>query len=109
MWNPRSIVGLNRRAAIALGLCVVAVELGLIVGSAAGASDVVTLPASADTYVRSGAPDTNEGGSTFLRLRASGDNRALVRFDQAALSDAVGSGTLVSASLELDITDNGNN
>jgi hypothetical protein len=65
--------------------------------------------ASADTYLRSGAPDTNEGGSTFLCLRASGDNRALVRFDQAALVQAVGSGMLVSASLELDITDNGDN
>lgn len=109
MRGPPPAGRVHRRAVALLGLCLVAAELSLVVGSAAGATDVVTLPASADTYLRSGAPDTNEGGSTFLRLRASGENRALVRLDQTALVQAVGSGTLVSASLELEITDNGNN
>jgi hypothetical protein len=81
----------------------------LLDGSASGANDAVTLAASADTYVRSGAPDTNEGSSSFLRVRASGGNRAVVRFDQAELLAAVGSGTLLSASLELDIVANSQN
>lgn len=109
MRSPLPAERLHRGAVVLLGLCVVAVELSLVVGSATGATDAVTLPASADTYIRSGAPDTNEGGSTFLRLRASGDNRALVRFDQAVLVQTVGSGNLVSAALELDVTDNGDN
>ena len=100
---------LPRDRAFVVGVCGLVVVLALVVVSASAATDVVTVPASADTYLRSGAPDTNEGGSSFLRMRASGDNRALVRFDQAALEQAVGSGTLVSASLKLDITGNGNN
>jgi hypothetical protein len=110
MPRPESPGGLQRRTAAVLvaGLCLLA-GLALLVGSAAGATEAVTLLPSADTYLRSGAPDTNEGGASFLRVRASGDNRALVRFDQAALVAAVGSGTLVSASLELGISGNGNN
>jgi hypothetical protein len=84
-----------------------------IVVSIAGAksSDVVSqsVPAVADTYLRSGASNTNEGGSSFVRVRASGDNRALVRFDQSALEAAAANGTVVSAELELTISGNGNN
>ena len=80
-----------------------------VVGATSEATEVAVLTAAGDTYLRSGAPDTNEGDSSFLRLRASGDNRALVRFDQSALQAAVGSQTLVSATLELDISENGNN
>ena len=50
----------------------IALLLGTLVlaaGSASGSTDAVTLGASADTYLRSGAPDTNEGSSTFLRVR----------------------------------------
>ena len=110
MWHRESSRWLQRRtvAALVAGPIVLA-GLVSLVGSAFGATEVVTLQASADTYVRSGAPDTNEGGSSFLRLRASGENRALVRFDQAALAQAVGSGAVASASLELDIAENGNN
>jgi hypothetical protein len=45
----------------------------------------------------------------FMKLQSSGDNRALVRFDQAALQSAIGNGTILSAKLRLTITDNGNN
>lgn len=94
----------------AVFVCIVCVLASvLVLAGAASASQAVSLSASADTYLRSGAPDTNEGGSSFLRLRASGDNRALVRFDQAALQAAVGSGSLVSATLELQITENADN
>jgi hypothetical protein len=51
------------------GLSVV-LSSALLVGSASGATNTVTVSAAADTYVRSGAPDTNEGNSSFLRLRA---------------------------------------
>lgn len=81
----------------------------LLAGAASSSTSVVTLNAAADTYLRSGASDTNEGASSFVRVRASGDNRGLVRFDQPALQAAVGSGTLVSAALQFTVTDNGNN
>lgn len=67
------------RAAIALTLALVAVSV--VASAAQGAVQTTSLPAAADTYVRSGAADTNEGGAPFLRVRASGDNRGLVRFD----------------------------
>src|SRR5262245_31451953 len=62
------------------------------VGQAPLMADPTPIVASADTYVRSGAPNTNEGASTFMRLQASGDNRGLVRFDQSDIQSAVGSG-----------------
>lgn len=65
--------------------------------------------AVADAYVRAGAPNQNQGAEGLLRVRQSGRNRALVRFDGAALLAALGEGTLHSASLELTIADNGDN
>lgn len=76
---------------------------------ATAATQTQILQAAADTYVRKGGANTNEGASTFVRLRASGENRALVRFDQAAIVNALGGGTLVSAKLQLDIVKNSNN
>lgn len=99
----RRLVGAATVAMLAAALLVIPVS------SAQSAAETTTLGVSGDTYLRSGVPNTNEGGSSFLRVRASGDNRALVRFDQAALVATVGSGTLVSASLELSITANGDN
>ena len=71
--------------------------------------ETVTLPAAADTYIRKGARNTNEGGSPIIRIRQGGDNRGLVRFDQAAIAAAVGGGTLLSASLEFTIEETKNN
>ncbi len=59
--------------------------------------------ASMDTYINEGKPDENFGNLHRLRLRKAGRNRALVLFDQAAIQAAVGTGTLVSATLELTI------
>jgi hypothetical protein len=87
-------------------------ENGVIVDPSAPAvlaTSTETLDASADTYLRSGSPNVNEGASPFLQLRASGDNRALIGFDQTALQSLIGDGELVSAHLELDITENGDN
>ena len=68
-----------------------------------------SLNTAADTYLRKGAPNQNQGVEPILRLRDAGDNRALVRVDQAALAQLVGSGQVTSAKLELTITKNGNN
>ncbi len=68
-----------------------------------------TLDSSVDTYVRSGQDNRNVGGGEFMRIRADGDNRALVRFDQNVIQSAIGSGTVLSAKLRLTIVDNGDN
>lgn len=63
----------------------------------------------ADSYVKSGQPNKNQGGEAILRIQDSGNNRALMRFDQAAIAVAVGSGHLTQAKLRLNIYSNGNN
>jgi hypothetical protein len=68
-----------------------------------------TLSPTGDTYLRASAPNQNQGGLFTLRVQETGDNRTLVRFDQAAIVSALGGGTLVSASLELYVEINDNN
>lgn len=70
--------------------------------------DTTLLPA-ADTYIRQGSPNQNQGGDAILRLQSSGHNRALIRFDQSAIAAVVSGGSLVAARLEVTITDNGEN
>ncbi|MEX0650150.1 MAG: DNRLRE domain-containing protein [Candidatus Andersenbacteria bacterium] len=70
---------------------------------------VESLDASADTYLRKGAANTNEGASPILRVRSAGHNRALVQFDQTEIEDLIGEGTLISAVLELEIETAKNN
>lgn len=70
-------------------------------GSAAAQTQ--TLPPAADTYLRQGSPNQNQGTESVVRIRQSGSNRSLIRFDQAAIEAAVGAGSLVSATLELTI------
>ncbi len=62
-----------------------------------------TIDALGDTYLRSGSPNQNAGGDTVLSLQASGARRALLFFDKPAIVAAVGSGSLVSARIELTI------
>lgn len=69
----------------------------------------VTFNSAGDTYLRSGEPNRNQGAGLFMRLQANGNNRSMVRFDQATLESAIGNGTVLSAKLRLTITDNGNN
>jgi len=59
----------------------------------------------ADTYVRQGSPNQNQGAELILRLQSSGKNRALLRWDQLVLAQAATGGTLVAARLELTIAD----
>jgi hypothetical protein len=69
----------------------------------------LTFDSSADTYVRSGQANHNQGGDGFMNIQSSGDNRSLVKFDQGAIASAVGSGAVLSAKLRVTIVDNGNN
>jgi pimeloyl-ACP methyl ester carboxylesterase len=63
----------------------------------------------ADTYIDASVPDANHGSGQILRLRARGKNRTLVKFDQSAISSAVGSGTIISAQLTFTVAKNWEN
>ena len=65
----------------------------------------VTLVASKDSFLKSGADNTNEGANERLRVQNAGDNRAVVAFDLAGISMA----GLQSATLILNIAENSNN
>lgn len=64
-----------------------------------------TLLASADSFMRDGADNTNEGANERLRIKNAGNNRALVRFNLSGISTA----GLQSATLTLNIAENLNN
>jgi hypothetical protein len=91
-----------------VGIAVVAVVL--LTGASSRAADTtgVQVGATADTFVRALAPNTNEGSLGFLRVTALGENRALVQVDESSLEAAVGAGSLDSAQLRLQIVRNGN-
>ncbi|MCW5830699.1 MAG: VCBS repeat-containing protein [Deltaproteobacteria bacterium] len=84
---------------------------GIFVLPQAASADPVTISidAGADTYVRNGADNTNEGGAAFLRIQQSGNNRALVHFSQVELQGPLRGRNLISATLKADIVHNGNN
>jgi hypothetical protein len=67
------------------------------------------LAPTADTYIRQGNPNQNQGTEPILRLQASGKNRALVRWDPQGITGAIGGDSLVAARLELTITHNADN
>lgn len=85
----------------------VAPQLVLVAGTPPPPSPSLT--SIADTYLRSGQANQNQGYETILRVQDSGNNRALFRIDQAAIAAFVGPGSLQSAKVRLYITDNGNN
>jgi RHS repeat-associated protein len=87
----------------------VVLGVALLPPARAAWAQATTLYATADTYLKSGAANQNVGSETVLRVQSSGNNRALVRFDHAAIAAAVGSGSIVSATLELYVASNGNN
>lgn len=72
-----------------------------LAGPVAAAPVASTLPAAADTTLRHLLPNQNFGGDDGLRVGWSKASRSLVRFDQAAIAAKVGTGTLVSAHLEI--------
>ena len=63
-------------------------------------AQTVTLQPAADAWVQKSTANQSHGADPTLEL-TSGDSHVLLRFDQAAIAAAVGSGRLVSASLEL--------
>src|SRR5437773_400369 len=76
------------------------VAIAVVAHAVAAAGSTVSLPASGDTYLRSGAVNANQNGDAFLRVNSS-PNRALVRFDQPAIASAATGMVLLSATLEL--------
>ncbi len=67
--------------------------------AAPSAAVITTLSTNADTYINNG--NQNNGTDTFLRVRGTGLNRPLVRFDHAAILAATNGGVLQSATLRL--------
>jgi hypothetical protein len=80
-----------------------------VVSAALSGTTTVTLATPGDTTLKSGTPNQNFGGDTVFRLQASGRNRGVVFFDTSTISQAIGGGTLVGASLGLNIDNTGNN
>jgi hypothetical protein len=68
-----------------------------------------TLSAIGDTYLKAGQPNQNQGAETLLTVQSSGNNRTLVRFDQAAIGAALGAEPLASATLRLYVDFNADN
>jgi len=85
-------------------------------GSASNEADATTLPeiieltleSEKDSFLRQGTPNRNEGANEIMQLRANGNNRALVEFNQADIENTIGTGTLENATLRLYIEDNFN-
>ncbi len=59
------------------------------------------LAAAADTWIEQDVPNANHGASTILRIRLTGRNRGLLRWDQQSIQQAIGADSLVSATLEI--------
>jgi predicted ribosomally synthesized peptide with SipW-like signal peptide len=71
--------------------------------------DEIEIFGTKDTYLRSGAKNTNEGASPFMRIQSSGNNRALVQFNQDDINSAVNGQTVYSAFLVLEVDGQKNN
>ena len=71
----------------------------------------VSLFAEKDSFIREGVQNDNEGSSHVLKIMGTGptNNRALVSFNQADISDVSEGRTLVSATMKLYIQDNNQN
>ncbi len=70
-------------------------------------AEEITLTATRDTFLRNGAPNTNEGGNKKLSVRRVGRRRALLGFDLSSIASQVPAGQeVVGAELRLFITNN---
>jgi hypothetical protein len=67
------------------------------------------LSSNKDSFLKQGELNTNEGINTMMRVRDSGNNRALISFGQNEILTAAQGKTLQSATLRLYIEENGNN
>ena len=68
----------------------------------------LSLEAEKDSFLRQGTPNRNEGINEIMQLRANGNNRALVEFNQTSIEDTAGSLSVINATLRLYIEDNFN-
>jgi hypothetical protein len=93
-----------RRGCAGVSLALVA----LLAGSAQVSAQTVTVPAAADATIEKGSPNKNLGAQTTLGLKEGG-SRVLVRFDAAAITAAVGGGSLATATLQVYIGSNAAN
>ncbi|HEY7647610.1 MAG TPA: DNRLRE domain-containing protein, partial [Methylomirabilota bacterium] len=66
---------------------------------------VFELPAVADSFMRQGAPNTNEGANPRLRIQEAGNNRALVAFELVGIP----LNRITRATLVLTIAENADN
>ena len=64
---------------------------------------------NADTYVKGGTPNMNQGLEPSLRVQQSGNNRILISFPQSSIASIVGQAHLQSAILRLTISSNAGN
>jgi hypothetical protein len=69
----------------------------------------VSFGASADTYLQSGQANRNKGGGEYVQIQSSGNNRALLRFDQNELQNEIEDGEIISAKIRLSITETSSN
>lgn len=74
------------------------ISLGITTGTT---TFVISLPASADSYILADARDANQAKEAALIVGGNSPGRALVRFSQTDIQNTVGSGSFLSASLEL--------
>jgi hypothetical protein len=72
-------------------------------------AETITLYPSKDTFLRNGAPNTNEGGNKLLSVRKLGRRTALVAFDLTPVAQAGNKRTIQSAKLKLYIAQNDKN
>jgi hypothetical protein len=70
---------------------------------------ITTFEPSDDTYVKNGESNRNTGAGEYMNIQSSGNNRALIKFDQEELQNALENTQIVSAVLKVSIVDNGNN
>ncbi|MFN7962249.1 MAG: DNRLRE domain-containing protein [Thermoanaerobaculia bacterium] len=95
-----------RRISLALGLLAATASAAQAVGRAA---TTLSFGASADTFLDRQEPEDSFGSRRTLELRSGDGQRLLLQVDAAAIAAAVGSRSVVRASLELYVRSTGNN
>lgn len=107
VYNPSSDIVVQDTTAQGIPISEIPVDgYRVEVGESGIVSVVHELVPSADTYLKKGTPNKNQGTEEVLRIRASGHNRALISFD---LSQFPASSTILSATLALTISHNADN
>lgn len=72
-------------------------------------TETFVLQPTKDSFLTQGSAKNNEGTNPILRIISSDKNRPIIAFDQTEISQTVGNSELISATLRLYVTSNGNN